>query len=455
MNKKKYIIIAIIIFIFGLLLGKFVLGNAKTVEKTATTTNQTEHIKHWTCSMHPQIDLPEAGQCPICGMDLIPKTAGNDEAKPNEFTMTKRAMALANIETMTVGEEEVGNNKINDLSLPGKIAVNTDKTAMQTAHFGGRIEKLFYQSEGDFIPKGAKIALLYSPELVTAQNELLEAYYIKNEQPELYRSVRNKLKNWKISDRQIDRIEQTKKVVTNFPMYADQSGYIEKVLVQNGNHVEEGTPMYQLSDLSRVWAVFDVFEKDVKNIKKGDRINIFVNAYPDKNWQAKIDFIDPILNEQTRTLSVRATLSNLKNTLKPGLLLTGKIKRQVSKNTNLTVPKSAVMWTGKRSIVYVKTHSDKPVFELREVTLGQEQNNSYEILSGLKSGDEIVVKGTFTVDAAAQLQGKASMMNTKGKPMTMKMTAKTPLTKEKKEKKEAKSTMKCAPGKCGGGKCGK
>jgi len=446
MTSKKHITITIIIFIFGLLLGKFVLGNKKTVEKT--TTNQTEHVEHWTCSMHPQIDLPEAGQCPICGMDLIPKTAGHDETTPNEFTMTKRAMALANIETMTVGEED-SHAKDNYLSLPGKIAVNSDKTAMQTAHFGGRIEKLFYQSEGDFIPKGAKIALLYSPELVTAQNELLEAYYIKNEQPELYRSVRNKLRNWKISGRQIDRIEQTKKVVTNFPMYADQSGYIEKVLVQTGNHVKEGTPLYQLANLSRVWAVFDVFEKDVKNIKKGDKINIVVNAYPDKNWQAKIDFIDPVLNEQTRTLSVRATLLNPKNTLKPGMLLTGKIKRQVTKNTNLTVPKSAVMWTGKRSIVYVKTQPDKPVFELREVTLGQEQNNSYEILSGLKPGDEVVVKGTFTVDAAAQLQGKESMMNSKEKPMTMKLTDKRPQTKEKKVKKKAKSTMKCAPGKCG------
>jgi len=447
MNQKKHIIIAIIIFIFGLLLGKFVLGDSKTLKKT--TTGQTEHVEHWTCSMHPQIDLPEPGQCPICGMDLIPKTAGNDETEPNEFTMTKRAMALANIETITVGKEKDTDNTNNYLSLPGKIAVNADKTAMQTAHFGGRIEKLFYQSEGDFISKGAKIALLYSPELVTAQNELLEAYYIKNEQPELYRSVRNKLKNWKISGRQIDRIEQTKKVMTNFPMYADQSGYIEKVLVQTGNHVKEGTPLYQLTDLSRVWAVFDVFEKDVKNIKKGDKINIIVNAYPDKNWQAKIDFIDPILNEQTRTLSVRATLLNPKNTLKPGMLLTGKIKRQVTKNTHLTVPKSAVMWTGKRSIVYVKTQPDKPVFELREVTLGQEQNNSYEIVSGLKAGDEVVVKGTFTVDAAAQLRGKASMMNSKDKEMTMKIPDKIPQTKEKKVKKEAKSTMKCAPGKCG------
>jgi Cu(I)/Ag(I) efflux system membrane fusion protein len=404
--------------------------------------------------MHPQIDLPEPGQCPICGMDLIPKTAGNDEAKPNEFKMTKRAMALANIETMTVGEKTDADHKENYLSLPGKIAVNSDKTAMQTAHFGGRIEKLFYQSEGDFIPKGAKIALLYSPELVTAQNELLEAYYIKNEQPELYRSVRHKLKNWKISNRQIDKIEQTKKVITNFPMYADQSGYVEKVLVQTGNHVKEGSPMYQLADLRKVWAVFDVFEKDVDEIKKGDKINIIVNAYPDKNWLAKIDFIDPVLNEQTRTLSVRATLSNPENILKPGMLITGKIKRQVSKNSRLTVPKSAVMWTGKRSIVYVKTQPDKPVFELREVTLGQEHDNSYEILSGLNSGDEVVVKGTFTVDAAAQLQGKASMMNRKktDKPMTMKMPDKNPQPKVKKVKKQAKSTMKCAAGKCGNGK---
>ena len=417
MKNIKIYLIGLVLLAAGIFIGKQIDGNHSRND-TATENKaekQVNKVEHWTCSMHPQIDLPEPGQCPICGMDLIPKTDDNQSQSKQIIKLTSNAMALANIETITVGEDALTAEN-NGIRLSGKIAVNTSLTSVQAAHFGGRIEKLYYQSEGDLIRKGNKIALLYSPELVTAQNELLEAMYVKNEQPELYNAVRNKLKNWKLSEKQIQRIENSKKVITNFPMYADKNGYVLKVLVENGNHVKEGTPMFQLADLRKVWAVLDVYEKDLPNIRQGQKVEITLNAYPGKTFEGTVGFIDPVVNEKTRTVQVRVDLPNKNNLLKPGMLAEGKIKvnKTASGKQVIRIPKSAILWTGKRSVVYVKVNPDKPDFEMREVELGVSAGDYYEILSGLKPGEEIVYKGTFTVDASAQLQGKKSMMNMQG-----------------------------------------
>jgi len=253
--KTKQIILLVVTLVAGILIGKFAFSNS---EKHTSNTHQNESVEaHWTCSMHPQIDMPEFGQCPICGMDLIPKeTNSNDALSAKSFKMSKNAMALANIETVVVGTKNSEENPT--LKVSGKIRVNENETALQTAHFGGRIEKLYYKSIGDYIKKGALIAKVYSPELVTAQNELIEALKVKELQPELYKAVRNKIKLWKISEKQIQQIERTKKVITYFNMYATVSGYINEILVQEGAHIKEGTPMFKVSKLQTVWAVFDV-----------------------------------------------------------------------------------------------------------------------------------------------------------------------------------------------------
>ncbi len=403
---KKYITYIGVLAI-GLLIGWLAFGN-NSKEKIQDHTTETAE-EHWTCSMHPQIDLPQPGACPICGMDLIPKTASEEGLASDQFKMTKNAIALANIETIVIGN---GSGNSNKLILSGKISANDKTSALQTAHFGGRIEQLNFKTVGEFVSKGALVATIYSPELLTAQNELIEAISIKESQPELYKAVRNKLKYWKVSEKQIQRIEQTKKVQSNFKMYANVSGYISEIFIEEGNHVTEGTPLFNVSNLGSVWADLDVYEKDIKNIKLGQEIEIYLNAYPDKIITAKIDFIDPILNNATRTVLVRTTLNNKDNYLKPGMLITSEIVVNSKDNGSfIMVPKTAVMWTGKRSVVYVKASKSEPVFEMREVKLGNDSGANFEVLEGLKGGEEVVFNGTFTVDAAAQLQGKASMMN--------------------------------------------
>jgi Cu(I)/Ag(I) efflux system membrane fusion protein len=158
--------------------------------------------------------------------------------------MSKNAMALANIETVIIGESKSESVTNNVLQLSGKITANENASAMQTAHFGGRIERLYFKSEGEFVKKGALLATIYSPDLVTAQNELIEAMDVKELQPELYKAVRNKLTNWKISEKQIQQIERNKKVITNFNMYANVLGYVEEIFAQEGNHVNEGSPLF-------------------------------------------------------------------------------------------------------------------------------------------------------------------------------------------------------------------
>jgi len=410
---KKYIIY-IGILTAGLILGWLLFGNSSNVEENHNhETSQTEN-QQWTCSMHPQIMQPESGDCPICGMDLIPAEAGADGLEANQFKMTQNAMALANIETSLIGNNT---NEISNLMLSGKINENEKTNTIQTAHFGGRIEKLFVNSTGEKVYQGQQLALIYSPQLVTAQKELLTALESKTEDLTLYNAVRNKLKLWKLSENQINKIEKSKAIITNFPVYANVTGIVTKKMVDEGHYVKEGQSLLMISNLNTVWADFDAYEKQLSSIKEGDEISITTNANPNKELKAKISFIDPVLNTTTRTVIVRAELTNKKGELKPGMFIKGMLSTKKLNTQNevlLTVPKTAVLWTGKRSVVYVKHKGAEPVFELRNVTLGNEIGSSYEILEGLNSNEEIVTNGTFTVDAAAQLQGKKSMMSQEG-----------------------------------------
>lgn len=404
---KKYGIYCMLL-VTGIVIGKFALSGEQTHEQTHSET-VTKKSELWTCAMHPQIQQLEAGDCPICGMDLILTQENTTELSSNQFRMTTTAMALANIQTSIVSEETTENST---LQLTGTIEANEKTNAIQTAHFSGRIEKLYVNSTGETVQKGQRIALIYSPELVTTQQELITAMRMKASQPELYKAVRNKLKLWKLSDTQIQQIETSKKVISQFPIYANVSGVVTEKLVEEGNHIMEGGVLFKVSNLSSVWASFDAYETQLPTIKLGNLISITTNANPTEKITANITFIDPVLNTKTRTVAVKAVLNNHTKKLKPGMFVTGIIANTRVTSNTLHIPKSAILWTGKRSVVYVKMAVNEPIFEAREVILGNATNTHYEVLSGLSKSDEIVTNGTFTVDAAAQLQGKKSMMNT-------------------------------------------
>ncbi len=368
----------------------------------------------WTCAMHPQIRLNEPGECPICGMDLIPvgrRQQQGSEASPFVHTMSQEATALANVQTSTVMYATPEYR----IDLTGKIAVNEQKRWVITANYSGRIESLFVDFTGQEVKKGEKLATIYSPELVTAQKELLEAAKYKHVYPTLYRAAKEKLRLWKIAERQIDAIEATGKIRTDFDVYADFSGVVLARRVSTGDYVSKGSVLFEVADLRTVWVLVDAYESDLSWMKSGTKIYFTVASVPGKEFTSTVTFIDPVINPQTRTASVRAEAHNTGLELKPEMFVNARLQIVgASHEKALLVPRSAVLWTGVRSVVYVKVpDSEFPAFEMREFGLGPRAGEFYIVEDGLKAGEEVVANGVFAVDAAAQLSGKYSMMNRK------------------------------------------
>lgn len=411
MKNKKNILIALAILVIGLMLGWLIKPSSESTSNHQTIESSDDHI--WTCSMHPQIRQNEPGDCPICGMDLVPlETSGNGE-EPGSYQMSENAMRLANVQTMVVGNGDA----TREIRLNGKVQVDERNTYSQSTHIPGRIEKLTINFTGEQVSRGQNLATIYSPELVTAQEELLQAYRIKASQPELFEAAKEKLRNWKIGDGQIEQILSGGKALQRFSIRADVNGIVTEKMVDLGDYVERGMPIYEISDLSKVWVLFDLYEGALSWVKEGSKVEYTVNSIPGETFEGTISFIDPLLNPQTRVATARVEVDNRDGRLKPEMFASGVVKNNLASapTQELVIPKSAVLWTGKRSVVYVKTNEGSGgSFSLREITLGPSLGNSYVVKEGLEPGEEIVSNGAFTVDAAVQLSGGRSMMNPDG-----------------------------------------
>ncbi len=363
----------------------------------------------WTCSMHPQIRMDKPGKCPICAMDLIPfssMSSSGSDAMAVHFT--KEAAQLANVQTSVVS----GQNPEKELRLYGKVQADERLLQNQVAHISGRVEKLLVNFTGEPVRKGQKLAVIYSPELVTAQQELLEAAKTKLVQPEIYEAAKERLRQWKLSEAQISAIENSHNIQSNIDIEATTSGIVTARRINMGDYVSAGTVLYEVSDLSRVWVLFDAYESDLPFLKQGDKISFTIQALPGNSFDGIVRFIDPVIDPVNRVAKVRVEIGNPGAKLKPEMFATGIVKSNLAEyKGKLVIPASAVLWTGKRSIVYVKRPGDEPIFQLREVELGPKLGESFVILDGLTDGEEIATQGAFSIDAAAQLEGKPSMMN--------------------------------------------
>jgi Cu(I)/Ag(I) efflux system membrane fusion protein len=363
----------------------------------------------WTCAMHPQIHKSEPGKCPICGMDLIPLNQPNLETDPAAVHLTKEAAQLANVLTSVVTRQK----PVKQLRLYGKVQADERLLQSQVAHVSGRIERLLVNYTGEAVQKGQPLALLYSPELVTAQQELLEAAKIRQQQPEIYEAAKERLRQWKLPEAQITAIENSGNIQNNVELVSNTTGIIMARRVNNGDYISPGTVLFDVADLSKVWVMFDAYESDLLFLQKGDKLDFTIQALPGIKFAGNIAFIDPVIDPVTRVAKVRIETGNQSKRLKPEMFVTGIVNARLDKYRNMIViPKSAVLWTGERSIVYVKqTDSDEPMFKIREIGLGPMLGNSYVVTDGLTEGEEIVTQGAFSVDAEAQLEGKPSMMN--------------------------------------------
>jgi Cu(I)/Ag(I) efflux system membrane fusion protein len=416
MNSHKirnYILYGLILAA-GIFIGRLIFGGGSgggnNDAQTVSADNDAEQI--WTCSMHPQIRQDKQGKCPLCAMDLIPlKTGGSSDASlaSDAIQLSDEAAALANIQTTPVARSK----PVKEVRLYGTIKANERLLRSQVSHVSGRIEKLVVNTLGESVRQGQVIATIYSSDLLNAQQELLEAKKIAHAQPALLNAAREKLRLWKLSEEQIAEIEQNGVASPTVNITANVGGIVTAKRVEQGDYVGQGSVLFDLADLSSVWAVFDAYESDLPCLKTGDKVEYTLQSMPGKVFSGKISFIDPILDKNTRTAKIRVETANPQLELKPEMYAGAVIKASVKhKGNEIVIPKTAILWTGKRSIVYVKQpDANMPTFKLREIELGASLGDAYIVLSGIDEGEEIVTNGAFVIDASAQLEGKPSMMN--------------------------------------------
>lgn len=403
-------ILYILVMAAGILLGwMFFHSPPITGGKQEPSTGEV-NTSIWTCAMHPQIKMEGPGKCPLCGMDLIPLNQGGKlDTDATAVHLTKESAQLANVLTSVVGRQ----NPVKEVRLYGKVQADERLLQNQVAHIAGRIEKLYVDFTGEPVQKGEKLAQLYSPDLVNAQQELLEAAKTKGLQPDIYEASKQKLRAWKLSETQISAIESSGNVQATVDVEATTSGIVTARRVNNGDYVSQGSVLYEVTNLSHVWVLFDAYESDLPFLKTGDHLDFKIQALPGASYSGVVRFIDPVIDPVARVAKVRVEMSNPGGKLKPEMFATGIVKSNLEAyRDKMIIPRSAVLWTGKRSIVYVKkAGSDEPVFNLREIETGPLLGDGYVVIDGLQEGEVIVTQGAFSVDAAAQLEGKPSMMN--------------------------------------------
>lgn len=421
--KSKKTLIYLGVLILGILLGWLLFGRSGNSSTEALPDNHSlsDHKPGtvWTCSMHPQIRSDKPGSCPICGMDLIPlqsEEETGDVAAQYTVKLSDAAMKIAEVSMSTVERKA----PYKEVYLPGKVMPDERKIAELTARYPGRIEKLFVNFTGQKVRKGEVLAKIYSPELVTAQRELFEAIKFKEANPKYYAAARQKLKLWDLTDSQIDQIEQSGDVIFYFDVQSPLSGTVTKREVALGDYVKEGNSLFEVVDLSHVWVMFDAYENDIPWIKLRDQISFTIKSIPGKEFKSTVTFIDPVLDRMARVVKVRTELNNPNDVLKPEMLASGILRTMLPGSREaLVVPKSSVLWTGKKAVVYVMTDDHNNMFQYREIDLGAEAGDYYVVKAGLQEGEMVASNGVFKIDAAAQLKGEKSMMNPEGGKVSM------------------------------------
>ncbi len=453
----------------GLLLGRFLLTPSTSgsgpgrehAEAERAGASHSEEETTWTCSMHPQIQQSEPGQCPICGMDLIP-LVNNDAALqgPRELSMSEGARALAEIETSPVVRRfpEV------EVRLVGMLDFDETRLRSLSARFPARIDELFVNYTGIRVEKGDHLAVIYSPDLLTAQRELLTALEY-DPSGSTARIAREKLRLWDFQPDQIDAIVSSGEARDHLELRAPGGGIVVQKNVKEGDYVKTGDPLFRIADLTRLWLPLEAFESDLPWLRYGQKVEFEVEAFPGEPFEGRVVFIAPTLNRKTRTVGVRVEVSNAAGRLKPGMFaratvfsriasggrviapeLAGKwispmhpevvkdgpgkcdvcgmdlvsveslgYATEADQTAPLVVPTSAVLRTGKRAVVYVSLPDrEDPTFEGREITIGPRAGDVFLVLEGLREGEQVVTNGAFKIDSALQILAKPSMMSPSG-----------------------------------------
>lgn len=470
-----------ILLFVGLVVGfslHAVLSPRDTAPQIAPATGASAPTE-WTCSMHPQVRQQGPGDCPLCGMDLIPVGGISEEASdagPRGIRLSERARRLGGVRTATVERRFVETT----LPLQGRVDFDESRLAHITARFPGRLERLFVDFTGVKVKKGEHLVEIYSPELLTAQEELIQATQtvartaaasanLRESSLRTLHAAREKLRLWGLESWQISAIEKRGTVDDRLTLHSPLDGIVVHKNAVEGGYVKTGDQLYTIADLSKLWVILDAFESDLDRLRYGQQVTIRPEAFPGQSMIGTISFISPVLDERTRTVRMRVNLENREGLLKPGMFVRAEVQVRLSahglvsapslagrwicsmhpeivkdapgkcdicgmplvkweasetvdphgqeEQAPLVIPATAPLITGRRAIVYVATTDDEGLYEGREIVLGPRAGDWYIVREGLQPGEEVVVQGAFRVDSAVQLQAKPSMMNPDSEPL--------------------------------------
>jgi len=428
--KKALIIISGILILAVSVFGVYKLFNGKDQDMTVKKSSEL-----YICPMHPQIQSDHPGVCPICHMDLVLKDIGNNQKEfdslknkskeSGDVILNHEQQVLANVQTEKVSIKEYRNN----LTFNGYIKTGENNMRHISTPVSGKLIRMYVNYEGQMVTKGQAVFEMYSPEIYSTEKEYILAlqnyenaknssYDLVTEQAEdLIASTKTRLRLWEVTTAQIEELERTKEARDHITVYSKYSGVITKKIVHEGHWAAAGEDIYDIVDMSVLWVMASVPEADIKAIKPGQQADIRAVSYPDELFKAKVNFISPMLNPETRTLEVRLDVTNRNYRLKPDMYVKVEIG-SAGYEWNIIVPRNAVIRTGKMDIVYIK--KDNNVFSPVKVTIGGEQDGKYLITSGLSEGDEIVTSAGFLIDSESQIQTGNSSQNMESMDMKTK-----------------------------------
>ncbi|MDC0980264.1 efflux RND transporter periplasmic adaptor subunit [Bdellovibrionales bacterium] len=373
-------------------------------DEEAISTSKVSEKSLWQCQNFPEVTSEKEDVCPIDGTPMVKKPKENRAAKViGKVKLRKSQLAHFRPEFFPVTKMMMSKK----IRLLGTVLQSEERESNIPARIGGRVEKVYVKSTGSMIETGSPVVKLYSPKLITAGEEYLIARksYLKSKTREfkdmLSRSE-ERLRLWGIKKFQYESWYKNRKVPKNITIYSSATGIVRKRNAVVGKYFKEGQNFFELSDLSGVWVQMDVYEQDAALVSLGQKVAMEFASLPGEILVGEIDFIDPVLSSKSRTLKIRTTIVNSRGKLKPGMVADATLDVNLEGNP-LVVPRSAIIDTGKRKVVWVKVSGKR--YQAKIIRTGYESEGYVEVKHGLVENEEVVLEGNFLLDAQAQLFG--------------------------------------------------